>query len=179
MTYGLQPIPIRPRESQLANEASVFEAVRGRLIRLAVKLIWNRDDAEEIVQEAFKLAWAAGLALTSDALLPWTRRTVGNLCLNHRRRRKPEALAEWMDRPSGETPDTSAARVEELESLRVAMEKLPNQQRLALTLRAMEQMPYEKIAEIMEVTPSTVRAHVHQGRQKLAELLRHKGGNKS
>lgn len=134
-------------------------------------MLWNRDDAEETVQEAFKQALVSGPCQDEQRLEPWLLRTVANLSLNLRRKRRPEPLTPWMEAGHERTPQAQAARVEQLDQLRKAVEALPAQQRIALTLRTMEQMPYDQIAEIMNVTASAVRAHVHLARRCLAERL--------
>ncbi|MFH1417918.1 MAG: sigma-70 family RNA polymerase sigma factor [Planctomycetota bacterium] len=147
------------------------EAFRGRLMRLAVKLVWNREDAEDTVQEAFKLAMAKGPRQSGAALRPWLYRTVCNLCLNLRRRRRPEPLMPWLDVAEAAAPDSRLRRAEALSQLRAAIDRLPEQQRLALVLRTMERMDYARIAEIMTLSVSAVRAHVHLARRGLAEML--------
>ena len=147
-------------------------AVRRRMIRLAVRLVWNRTDAEDIVQEAFQTALKRGPATNEALFEPWLVRTVGYLCLNYRRRRRPEPLQEWMETSHDASSSTgSLDRAEALDRLRGAIEQLPGQQRLALVLRTMEQMDYGRIAEIMESSVSSVRANVHLARRRLVELL--------
>jgi len=153
-----------------------LEDLHRRLVRLAVKLIWNRDDAEDTVQEAFRLALAKGVEHHVAHYRAWMLRTVGNLCLNHRRRTKPEPLADWIDPLHEATPEMAAQQVEQLARLRSAMEKLPQQQRLSLTLRTMEEMNYADIANVMQLSESAVRAHVHLARRRLAELIGHPCG---
>jgi RNA polymerase sigma-70 factor (ECF subfamily) len=140
-------------------------------VRLAVKLVWNRDDAEELVQDAFRLALADGVNAADDRFGPWMWRTVSNLCLNHRRRRRPEPLEEAAQLPAFNRPDARLAEIEELDRLRLAVERLPDQQRLAIVLRTMEQMDYAQIASVMEISESAVRAHVHNARKQLAVLM--------
>jgi len=138
------------------------------MVRLAVKFVWNRDDAEELVQEAFKIAAAGGPGTGEERFGPWMVRTVTNLCLNHRRKRKPEPLQEWMDPPHEGGPAEAMEKAEQLERLRAAIDRLPPQQRAALVMRTMQQMGYDEIAEAMELSVSAVRAHVHLARQRLA-----------
>lgn len=153
-----------------AAERSSVEPVRQRLVRYAVKLVWNRDDADEIVQEAFRIALTRGVAVTGSESLPWLLRTTGNLCLNARRRRRPvrldEAAVATLTSPGEQPPDA-----ESLERLRAAIESLPAQQRDALVMRAMEQMGYEEIAAAMELSVGAVRAHVHLARRALMKML--------
>ncbi len=154
-----------------ADDSAIIDAMRRRLVGLAVKLVWNRDDAEEIAQEALKLALTNAIGMKDDHALPWLLRTTANLCLNQRRKRRPESLDAWDDRAANESPLEAAQRIERLEHLRTAIEKLPPQQRTALTMRTMEQMEYESIAEVMEISVAAVRTHVHAARRKLAERM--------
>lgn len=145
-----------------------LDELRRRMVRLAVKFVWNRDDAEELVQEAFKIAASGGPGIGEYRFGPWMVRTVTNLCLNHRRKRKPEPLQSWMDPPLEDGPVETVERTERLERLRTAIDRLPPQQRAALVMRTMQQMAYEEIAQVMELSVSAVRAHVHLARQRLA-----------
>ncbi len=174
MTYALKPTSnARPRPVLRPDvpEQAALEDLHRRLVRLAIKLIWNRDDAEDTVQEAFRLALTKGIEQREAHFGAWMFRTVGNLCLNHRRRTKPEPLADWIDPPDEATPEMAAQQVEQLARLREAMGRLPEQQRLALTLRTMEQMTYSDIAKVMQLSESAVRAHVHLGRRRLADWI--------
>lgn len=156
----------------------VVGGLRPRLVRLAVKLLWNRQDAEETVQEAFKLALSGGPALSEERFSPWMFRTVANLCQNLRRRRKPQPLTPWLDVACDAAPQARMDRAEQFERLRRAVDRLPDQQRTALILRTMEQMDYQRIAEIMELSVSAVRTHVHLARERLIEILDDRPGLK-
>lgn len=149
---------------------AVIDVLRARLTRLAVKLIWNAADAEEIVQEAFRIAISSGVGFDEEKFEPWMLRTVGNLCLNHRRRRRAEPLTPWIDRATAETPVDIAERGERLQRVRDEISRLPAQQSLAITLRCMEQMSYEAIAEVMELPAASVRSLVCLARRKIVEL---------
>jgi RNA polymerase sigma-70 factor (ECF subfamily) len=172
MTDG-QPsaIPARIPEAPAEAGAARLEEIRRRLVGLAVRLLWNRDDAEEIVQDAFRLALTRGLSPGDSAVAGWMMRTVANLALNLRRRRRPEPLADWADPIDSATPAERSERGEALERLRAAIEQLPPRQRLAIVLRTMQQLEYDEIADVMELTPAAVRAHVHFARHALAERL--------
>jgi RNA polymerase sigma-70 factor (ECF subfamily) len=55
--------------------------------------------------------------------------------------------------------------------LRVAIERLPMQQQVAVTLRHLEGLGYPEIAEMMDIAESTVRFHVREARLALARML--------
>ena len=154
------------------DAAAALAAWRTRLIALAMKLVWNRDDAEELTQEAFVRATVKRIALTDPCLGPWLMRTVANLCVNHRRRKRPEPLTEVTLQRAGVGDAQNRDDAQRLDKLRTDMENLPEQQRIALVLRGMEGLEYEAIAEIMELSPAAVRTHVHLARKR---LLTHAG----
>jgi RNA polymerase sigma-70 factor, ECF subfamily len=165
---------VRPATTAGPPTDAALTELRRRLVGLAVKLLWNRQDAEEVVQEAFKVAMTSGPRLPHERFGPWMMRTVTNLCLNLRRRHRPEPLADWMSKDlpvANAAPDAQAERVEQLDRLRQAIATLPEQQRVALILRTMEQMDYLDVAEVMGLSVGAVRSHVHFARQRLAELL--------
>ena len=170
LTASPHPAVCPERRAALPGDAATIE-LRRRLVGYAVKLVWNRQDAEEIVQEAFKLALAGGPAFSEDRLVAWMFRTVGNLSQNLRRRRKPEALAPWLDIGQDASPAERMERTEQFERLRRGVDQLPEQQRMATVLRMMEQMEYPRIAEIMELSVSAVRTHVHLARERLIDIL--------
>lgn len=153
--------PARP------EAASTLAAWRTRLVALAMKLVWNRDDAEELAQEAFVRATVKRVSEADPSYGPWLMRTVANLCVNYRRKRKTEPLNEMMLQQSGTSASQDRDDLQRLEKLRMDMEQLPNQQRIALVLRGMEGLEYEAIAEIMELSPAAVRTHVHLARKRL------------
>ncbi len=164
-------LKVRPASPARPSEDDAMADLRRRLVRFTVKLIWNRDDAEEIVQDAFKQAMATGHRLPHERYEPWMFRTTANLCLNFRRRLRPQSLADDTDLPGGDAPDARLKRTEQLELLRGAVAKLPDQQRIALILRTMEQLDYSNIAEIMALSVPAVRSHVHFARRRLAEWM--------
>lgn len=159
------------RHSAAGGREREVARLRARLMGYAAKFLWNRHDAEEVVQDAFKEAVKAGLAISEERALPWMFRTVGNLCRNLRRKKRPEVLAEWVEPSTASTPGSAIQRAEELERLRAAVEELPEQQRTAIVLRTMERMEYAQVAEIMELSVAAVRTHVHLARRRLAEVL--------
>lgn len=165
-------VPVRPATLGAdARSDGDWSRLRGRLVAFALKLVWNRPDAEDVAQEAFRLALSSR-QLPHERFEAWMFRTVANLCLNLRRRRRPERLEEWVELSGGEAPDAALHRAEQLERLRTAVARLPEQQRVALVLRTMEQMSYLDIAEVMALSVSAVRTHVHLARRRLVDELR-------
>lgn len=151
--------------------------LRRRLLGCAMKLIWNRTDAEDIVQEALLLGLKKGIPLDEAGGSAWAWRTVCHLCLNHRRRRPIEPLETGHEMQSADAPSRRLEQQERWTRLRRELESLPPQQRLAITLRDMEALEYATAARIMELTESAVRTHVRLARRRLAERLTMQNGD--
>ncbi len=171
----------------LAGEAAAFdrlvEAYERRAFAVAYRLLGNADDALDACQEAFLRGYRALATLQEPARFgPWLLRIVGNQSLNFRRSRRhgsPVPLDEELLTGAEETGPKAAARPEEHalagelhEVITQAMEKLPENQRLALTLFSMNGMSQKEVAEILGCTVEAVKWYVFQGRKTLKGKLK-------
>ena len=135
--------------------------------------VWNQADADDSVQDALANAERQGDQLRESAKWwPWLSRIVVRQCLIGRRagarRTKHEQAAAVVD-VSG--VDDRIERNERAAMVRWAIERIPDQQRTAVTLRHLEEMSYDRIAEIMNITPSTARGHVRAGREAMRQAI--------
>lgn len=144
-------------------------------------------DAEDIAQEAFVKAWRSissfrGECSFSTWLFRVTVNTAKDVIRKNLRRptvslTKPEKDGEepeiW-DVPvtSGdEIPEEAAERRETVEAVRRAVEELPEEQRRAVVLRDIHELPYSEIAEILGVEVGTVKSRINRGRANLKKIL--------
>jgi RNA polymerase sigma-70 factor (ECF subfamily) len=150
-------------------------------VQLAYRFVWNRVDAEDAVHNALAIAHEKGGQLREgDRWWSWVARIVVRQCLllrrSDRRRVRREQVA------GGERPSSVAAGASDLErgeradTVRHAIAQLPPQQRAAITLRHLEEMSYRRIAEILEISESTARVHVRQGREALRKTIAREHG---
>ena len=134
-----------------------------RLLRFAYLLTRGRG-AEDLVQEAFLKAmkrWDRSAA--PETFYPWVQTTVLRLHLNALRRGLRERRA--YERLAGE-PDREEIGGQDPDVLR-ALASLPARQRAAAVLRYYEDLPVADIARRMGVAEGTVKALLHQARQRL------------
>ncbi|WP_112324069.1 sigma-70 family RNA polymerase sigma factor [Oceanibium sediminis] len=144
------------------------------VFRLARRLLNNDAEAEEIAQEAmmrlWKIApdWRAGEALIST----WLYRVATNLCTDRLRRVRPGPLPEGHD-PADESPSV-AERLhtrQRAAALEAALETLPDRQRVAITLRHLEERSNPEIAEVMDISVEAVESLLSRGRRALKAAL--------
>ncbi|MEI2384807.1 RNA polymerase sigma factor [Breoghania sp. JC706] len=145
---------------------------------VALRILRSPADAEDVVQDAFLQVWTRrgewqpGKAKFST----WLYRVVTNRCIDMLRKPKVEAmdvLPEVADDHCDQMQ--SLLRDEATEQLAVAMERLPEQQRVALVLSYTEALSNAEIAEVMNTTIFAVESLLKRGRQKLKHILRNSG----
>ena len=170
------------------GDLGAFEVLVGRYQRrataVAYRLLNNREDAMDVVQDAFLKAYEKLDSLSKPGRFgPWLLRIVSNLALNFRRSRAlrkmdPLEVGDDGDRPGGRIsrPDPKAPNppqevsAEEMRGLLArAIEQLPDMQRQALVLFCIEKMPQKEVASMLGCSTEAVKWHVFAARKKLKE----------
>lgn len=154
-----------------------------RIFNLALRYCGDSQEAEDLTQESFLRIFKALPSFRGEALFStWVYRIVTNVCLDSLRRKKkrPEPI---LDQPlttdSGElerelaSPDPGPAHYAEVaertEIIRREIASLREPYRSAIILRDLEGLSYEEIAEILNVSPGTVKSRIHRARMLLRE----------
>jgi RNA polymerase sigma-70 factor (ECF subfamily) len=153
----------------------------------AMRLTGNAADAEDLVQDAALLAHRGFGSFTEGSnFRAWFYRILLNrFYSNYRRQRRAGVAVELEDTPetylaeqaeaAGLRPneDTVAALVDRLdaEAIDRALAELPDEFRTAATLYFMQDLPYQEIAEILDVPIGTVRSRLHRARRMLQRRL--------
>ncbi len=160
--------------AQAMNEATLrgwMDRLGGRLIALSTGICRDRHRAEEIVQEAFVKLWQAPPDAGEVAYPAWLRRVVTNLSINAlQRTRRHAALPEFSTDSAMHTPDRperASVDRENLDQIRLAMDRLDPAKRSILMLRAFEELTYEQIAEHLGVPIGTVMSRLNRARLAL------------
>jgi RNA polymerase sigma-70 factor (ECF subfamily) len=162
-----------------AGDSTAFDLLVQRYLPkarlIARRLMQNPDDADDLVQDAFLRALERIATFDlSRAFEPWFTRLLVNLGLDWRRKQvvrrteshDPERFA------GGTRPDREAERSELRSALQQALEKLPDRQRLIVTLFEIDGRSTEEVADMLQVSQVTIRWHLHQARKALREMLK-------
>jgi len=173
------------RKGDVGAFEGLVERYQRRATAVAYRLLSSREDAMDVVQDAFLKAYDRLDSLTRPSRFgPWLLRIVTNLALNFRRARalrKTESLtvsdgadgAGRINRPDPHAPrppeEVSAKEMQALVAREI--EKLPEMQRQALVLFAIEKMPQKEIASVLGCSVEAVKWHVFTARKKLKERL--------
>lgn len=144
-------------------------------LRFAERMLGNRSDAEDVMQETCLKLWREAAHWQPNArLTTWLYRVVWNACIDHRRRARPERHDEDMARFVDDRPpiDDQLASLEASERVRHAMQTLPERQRAAITLCYYEGIGGDEAAAILQISPGALHASLHRARQQLKERLK-------
>jgi len=151
-----------------------------RVYRLAYRLTGDRHDAEDLTQEVFVRVFRALGSYQPGTFEGWLHRITTNLFLDQARRRQRirfDALPEnASDRLPDLLPGPDHRLVDQLfdDDIEAALLELNPEFRVAVVLCDVEGLPYEEIAEVLDVKVGTVRSRIHRGRAKLRRALEHR-----
>ena len=133
------------------------------LLHLAMLLVGNRHDAEDIVQDVLI---AVSSKWTPAQPLAYLKKSVSNRAMNLLSRRREFATSEM---PDAAFEPAGFLTYEEDEAFFALVRVLPERQRATLVLRYYADLDDAAIAQILGVTPATVRSQAHHALAKLRE----------
>jgi len=157
-----------------------------KIIRLISRLVRDPAEVEDVAQDAFIKAYRALPQFRGEsAFYTWLYRIAVNTAKNYlaTQGRRPEANSD-IDAEEAETfadgeqlrdintPESMLHTRQVADTVNRAMEALPEELRTAITLREIEGLSYEEIAEAMGCPIGTVRSRIFRAREAIAEKLR-------
>jgi len=155
-----------------------------KMIQLALRLVNNRSDAEELVQEAFLRLYRSLSSFRGESRVgTWLYRTVTNLAIDYLRREKIKRRLFFFKRsnddydpadfaPTTDSPqDDQIIAREELGYVLQSLDKLSARQRTVLTLRHQENLSIKEIAEVLGLSQGSIKVHLHRAVQTLRASL--------
>ena len=164
----------------LAHQKSVYN--------LCLRMVANPDDALDLSQEAFIRAWRALDQYQFDAAFStWLFRLTSNVCIDFLRKQKRQQHMSLTvtdeDEPGEEFavpdhtpgPEEQTIQNDRRAAVARAMASLPEDWRVVMQLRVVEQLSYEQIAEILDIKVGTVKSRLARARTQLRKIL--KDGN--
>ena len=144
------------------------------IYKVAFAITRSRALAEEVVQDALFAAWSSMPSWEGDVPVRWLCRVTRNRAISvMRKESRSVAEDDWQFQVSHE-PDTE--RLVEgrhrLDAVKEALFELDEQSRTMLVLRETEALSYEELAELLDLTPSAVKAKLYRARHALKTQLR-------
>ena len=163
----------------LNGEASAYRALYDRyskaMYNTALRILNRTDDAEDILQEAFTDAFQQLRSFEGRSTFgAWLRQIVVYKSIAHLKKQKLHV--NGLETDAENIADESLVEEDEVwytvDSIKQAMQKLPDGYRTVLTLHLIEGFEQEEVAEMMKVAHSTVRTQYMRAKQKLLQVLK-------
>ncbi len=165
----------------------LLDNYRGALFNLLYKMVRNKEETEDLVQEAFMKAFRALPSFNEEyAFSTWLYKIAINNCIDHMRKKRLKTYS--MNKPvqskdgelDREFPDTSMSPDKNLLAderatlIETAIDELPENYRIAIVLRHSEEKSYEEIAQLLNIPLGTVKARIFRAREMLKKMLKNK-----
>ncbi len=153
-----------------------------RLFNMLVKVTGSADEAAEIAQQAFVLAFRnLGSFRGRSAFYTWLYRIALNAMISEKRRNRRQAVSiesareqagiEPVDADAQNRPSQAMELAEQRHQVQAALSELSEEFRVALVLKEIDGLKYEEIAEIVDCPIGTVRSRIHRARNEMREKL--------
>lgn len=157
-----------------ANEAKVYN--------LTLRMTGNPEDARDLAQEAFLLAYRRLPAFRMEcSFSTWLYRLTANLCIDFlRRERRRKSMTVSMEDQMGQQeegvnqwqePQAELERLEMRAVLEQGISRLSEEHRQILLLREMSGLSYEEIGSLLKLESGTVKSRLARARKQLREIL--------
>jgi RNA polymerase sigma-70 factor, ECF subfamily len=148
----------------------------------AARMLGSNSDVEDIAQQVFIRVWKSAARYRPRAkFTTWLLKITRNLVFNELRRTKRRAQMPLQADPQGEeialpddvtvAPDASLLELELARAIEDAITQLPETQRMALILRRYEELSYEDIAEVLDLSVPAVKSLLFRARTELRSRL--------
>ena len=172
MSTSESPIP-----APAAHRIALLLAKHGEeLARHIRRIVRDDDTAQDLLQETMLRAWkAVGRLAEGSNERAWLYRIATNASLNHQRSRSRERAAlerHAADLTAARDADDGPSDDADRAGLWAEVARLPERQRLALSLRVADELDYEQIAERIGGTAAAARANVYQATRRLKLKVR-------
>jgi RNA polymerase sigma-70 factor (ECF subfamily) len=169
------------------GDTAAFEQLIGRHQALVAgtiaRMLGSNADVEDIAQQVFIRVWKSAARYVARAkFTTWLLKITRNLVFNEMRRAKrhphlpvqiePEAEEMPLRDEATATPDATLLQNELQEAIETAITLLPETQRMALVLRRYEELSYDEIAEVLDLSVPAVKSLLFRARTELRERLK-------
>lgn len=166
---------------------ALVEKYQSRAFSIAYEIVKSKHDAEDIIQESFVKAYLSIADFRGQSsFYTWFYRIVYNMAIDFKRRtnRRGGEHAEYEDHMSSDSsvfagattgktegPSDAIFRKEKARKIQEALNEISEEHRMVITLREVDGLSYDEIADVVGVSKGTVMSRLHYARKKLQKAL--------
>ena len=174
----------RLKQGDEAAFKTIVETWQDMVFNTALGIVQNTEDAEDILQEVFVQVFNSVSSFKGDSKFStWLYRITVTKSLDHERRKKRKKRFAFVKSIFGEEsqvvvnppdfnhPGVTMDQKENAAALFGAIDKLPENQRIAFILHKVEGLSYQEVSEVMKTTVSSVESLMHRAKNNLKKSL--------
>jgi RNA polymerase sigma-70 factor, ECF subfamily len=162
----------RVLNGQVENYRELLDRHQSGVFRVAYRMLGRREDAEDVVQEAFVRAYTKlSECRDREKFGAWVRRIAVNVCLRRFSRETPSDDLDEISDGAEDPVEQEVIRRAEMREIQEAVACLPTAYRTILVLRYEEELDLKEIAELLGEQPGTIYTRLHRARKHLARQL--------
>jgi RNA polymerase sigma-70 factor (ECF subfamily) len=168
--YIHAPLIEECRKGSSKAQFSLYDQYSKAMYNLAFRILNNREDTEDILQEAFVECFRNIKSFRFESTFgAWLKKIVVNKCINHIKKRKID-LEYYETLPVSIYEEDENVEYE-TEKIFRGIEKLPDGYRIILTLYLLEGYDHTEISQILGISESTSKSQYSRAKEKLRTLL--------
>jgi len=171
--FSDQDLIAMTRKGELSAFDELIRRYEPRVHAICYRMTRNYTDARDLAQDVFVKAYNGLKKFDGrSSFYTWLYRIAVNTCINFLKGQKPSKPLSGIERAVGTHPVERHERKVIKEYIDQAIQQLPRMQRLVFTLRQLEGMSYQEIAEKLGRSIGTIKANHHQAVLKLRKMLK-------
>jgi RNA polymerase sigma factor (sigma-70 family) len=188
--YDFKLVQLAVKDGNQSAYAELMERYRDSIFFMLLKMVNNRDDAEDLTIEAFGKAFNRLHQYTPNyAFSTWLFKIASNNCIDFIRKKKKNVLSidntfsnddgdEMMIdlKSSSLTPEEVAIKKQKIKMMHEIVKKLKPRYRELIELRYFKELSYEEISEQLDIPLGTVKAQLFRAREFLYNIMKHSKG---
>ncbi len=169
----------RQPQSREAAFTKIIKKYQERLYWHIRRLVVTHDDANDVLQNVFIRVWKGLDNFKEESqLYTWLYRIATNECLSFLEGQKKRAAVSLSDVESGLSNTLHAEKgfdANKLEwKLQLAIQQLPEKQRVVFTLRYYDEMPYEEMSRVLDTSAGALKASYHHAVKKIEDFIQNR-----
>ena len=148
--------------------------IKNKLYRFALRILGNSEEAQDVVQEIFIRLWSKRDKISEyRSIEAFAMTMTRNLCFDMLKSpsSKIETLDETRAMTDNRTPYSETETSDTIKMVFMAMDSLPEQQRMVIHLRDVEGCDFDEIAEVTGLSLNNVRVNLSRARKKIRDTL--------
>jgi RNA polymerase sigma-70 factor (ECF subfamily) len=167
---------LRQPDTKERAYTAIVKKYQERLYWHIRRMVVNHEDANDVLQNVFIRVWNGLENFREDSkLYTWLYRIATNECLSFLEQQKKKASVSLSDVEEGLANQVRADKdfdPKKIEwKLQIAIQRLPEKQRIVFSLRYYDEMPYEEMSRVLDTSEGALKASYHHAVKKIEDYL--------